>query len=75
MILLPDAATYGEKVTAIVYCDQDQVNGKRFLKYKHVDNTPRGIRTFLNFAKQFPGARHVNFYSKANYQFIEQHKF
>jgi len=72
---LPDKNLYSEKLAAIIYCREKQVNGKNFLKYNYVDNTPRGLQTFINFARNFPGATHINFYCKNSYLFIEQHKY
>ena len=36
-------------------------------KYNYVDNTPRGINTFIsNMEKKFPAATHIDFYCKHN---------
>lgn len=75
MTLLPNRESYGDKVRAIIYCNVPQVNGNQFLKYNYVDNTPRGLQTFINWARRFPGAEHINFYCKQTGQFIEQHKY
>lgn len=72
---LPDPNLYGKKVSATIYCTMMQVNGKHFLKYHYIDNTTGGIRSFIRFAKGFPGASHINFYSKKDNSFIEQFKF
>lgn len=72
---LPNEQSYGKKVSAIIYCNVKQVNDKQFLKYSYVDNSFAGLDKFIKFAKRFPGATHINFYSKTDYRFIEQHKF
>lgn len=72
---LPDKELYGKKICGIIHTDVMQVNNVKALKYNYVDNTERGLRTFLAFAKKFPGATHVNFYNKKDRSFIEQHKF
>lgn len=56
--------TPDKKIRAIVIIDVvgQPLQGKR---YDHVDNTIRGVTTFLTFAKrQFPGATHCNFYTR-----------
>jgi len=72
---LPNKTAHGEKIIAIIYCTEKQVNGLQFLKYSHVDNSEMGLKTFINFAKKFPGAKHVNFYNRKTTMFIEQYKF
>lgn len=71
---LPNQQAYGKKITAIIYCREKQVNGKQFLKYTYVDNSYNGLDRFIKFAAKFPGAQHINFYSR-DYSFIEQLKF
>lgn len=58
--------------TAIIYCNVPQVNGNQFLKYRRIDN--RKLEAFEKFARQFPGAVHVNYYGGATRQFIKQTK-
>ena len=59
-------------LTAIVYCNQKQVNGQQFLKYRNIQDNQNGIGTFMNFAAKFPGAEYVNFYYKKNRKFKER---
>lgn len=61
-------------LTAIIVCNQPQINGAKFLKYRNIINAPTARRRFENFAKKFPGASHINFYDKKTKQFIEQIK-
>lgn len=71
---LPNKDTYGPKVRAVIICIQAG-NLPQGLKYNHVDNTPRGLQTFISFARKKPGALHINFYCKQTGFFIEQFKF
>jgi hypothetical protein len=70
---LPNANLYGPKITAIIFCSEKQVNGTQFLKYKFVDNTPRGLMMFERFAARFPGAEYINYYDRNTRAFIERH--
>lgn len=72
---LPNKELYGATVSAIVFCDTKQVNGKQALKYRHVTNTFNGIDSFIKFANRFPGVHHINFYNRKDKTFIEQHKY
>lgn len=61
-----------KKVTAIIICKPaDPVSGKSALKYTYVDNSQRnGVEKFLQFAKKFPTAVYVNFYSRKNAAYV-----
>ena len=59
-------------LTAIIYCNQPQVNGNQFLKYRKISDTTAGISKFLLFAAKFPGAQYVNFYYRDTKKFKER---
>ena len=56
--------------TAIIYCTQDQVNGKRFLKYRNIKDDQHSLDKFKRFARKFPGAWYVNWYDKITKTYI-----
>ena len=66
--------TSGEKVTAIIITpDADPKNKPAAAKYSYIDNSPKGVSTFMAFAnRKFPKATHVNFYCKKTGQFMER---
>lgn len=52
--------------TAIIFCRQKQINGNFFLKYRNISDKDR----FIRFAKKFPGAAYINWYSKEKRDFL-----
>lgn len=62
-----------KKVAAIIICDPpDPLTGRTALKYSHIDCTPRGLNTFLNFAVKFPTAQYINFYGKKSRNYLDR---
>jgi len=61
-----------KKVCGIIFCDPpDPLSGKKALKYQWVRNSPFiGVQTFLTFAKKFPTAQYVNFYSNKDGSYL-----
>lgn len=62
------------KLTAIIACNEEQVNGSKFLKYRNIPDTDKEKEKFKLFAAKFPGAVHINLYDKQSRKFIEQIK-
>lgn len=61
-----------QKLSAIIFCDPaDPLSGKKALKYSYVHNTHfQGVNKFLQFAKKFPTAQYVNFYSRKTKNYL-----
>lgn len=64
--------TTEKKVCAIIICTPaDPLSGRTALKYDHVQNSENtGVRKFLEFARRFPTAVHINFYSKIDRRYL-----
>jgi hypothetical protein len=63
-----------EYYNAIVYCSEKEGRlQQHFLKFHSIKNNQHRVGKFLDFVKnKFPSAQHVNFYDKANRQFVER---
>ncbi len=64
--------TTEKKVCAIIICNPaDPHSGKTALMYAHVHNSENtSVKKFLQFAKGFPTATHINFYSKKDRRYL-----
>jgi hypothetical protein len=51
------------RVTVIIVCNQVQVTGSQFLKYRNVEMDKTRWGSFLDFAAKFPGVDHINVYN------------
>jgi len=61
-----------KKICGIIFCNPaDPLSGKTALKYQWVHNSDQGgVSKFISFAKKFPTAQYVNFYSNKTGRYL-----
>lgn len=62
-------------LTAIVHTSEPQINGKQFLKYRNITDSPAARNRFLKFAARFPGAKYVNWYDRHSREYLGRDYF
>lgn len=66
--------TNSKHFTAIIITAPNPVNGNTAFKYRKIKNDPHSLASFIQFAKGFPGALHINFYDRQTKKFSHQLK-